>query len=66
MGGAGAVLLGMKPPPGLDQSCGQDSCERLEQLPVASPTAFSRVRGNEGPCCDIPESSTFWGASGAP
>lgn len=34
--GAGMVLLGMKPALGLGQSCERDSCERLEQLAVAS------------------------------
>lgn len=49
MGVGGAVLLGMRPALGLGQSSGQDSCERLEQLPVASPKAFPNVMGMKVP-----------------
>lgn len=38
-------MLGMRPALGLVQSCGQDSCERLEQLPVVLP----RVMGMKFP-----------------
>lgn len=49
MGGGGAVLLGMRPALGLVQSCGQGSCERLEQLPGASSVVLPRVMGMKVP-----------------
>lgn len=62
--GESAVLLGMRLALRLGQSPGQDSYERLEQLPMASPVAFLRVMGMKVPVGDVIESSTFWGASG--
>lgn len=38
-------LLGMRPALGLVQSCGHDSCDGLEQLPVASSVVLLRVMG---------------------
>lgn len=43
------MLLGMRPALGSVQSCGQDSCERLEQLPVASSVVLPRVMGMKVP-----------------
>lgn len=58
------MLLGMRPALRWGRSSGQDSWERLEQLPVASPVAFPKVRGMKLPVVML--SQVLSGASGAP
>lgn len=58
------MLLGMRPALGWGRSSGQDSWERLEQLLVASPVAFPKVRGMK--LLVVMLSQVLSGASGAP
>lgn len=64
--GAVLLLLGMRPAWELGQSGGQDSCERPEQVPVASPMAFPRVMGMKISVVMAPSQVLSGGASGAP
>lgn len=60
------MLLGMRPVLGLVQSCGQDSCEKPEQLPVASSMVLPRVMGVKVPVGMSQCQVLFWGATGTP